>query len=173
MSTSLRCVSWKPAIGLVELRAPERGPERRLEQRRGAHGAPGDAVARLVERGERAAQTLRGEDRVARDAAVLEAQVTLDRRAHRELVGDLAHGEARRVRRHQEAADAVVGLRHTTATCAIDASPIQRLAPLSTQSLPSRRATVRSDAGSLPASGSATESAKHPTASPVASRGSH
>ena len=60
---------------------------------------------------------------------------------------------------------------HTTATCAIEASPIQRLVPLSTQSPPSRRATVRSEAGSLPASGSV--SAKQPTASPVAIRGSH
>ena len=60
---------------------------------------------------------------------------------------------------------------HTTARSAIEASPIQRLVPLSTQSPPSRRATVRSEAGSLPASGSVR--AKQPTAFPVAMGGSH
>ena len=58
----------------------------------------------------------------------------------------------------------------TTARSASEASPIQRLRPSSTQSPPTRRAVVRIDPGSLPASGSV--SAKHPIASPAAIAGS-
>ena len=57
------------------------------------------------------------------------------------------------------------------ATWATDARPIQRLAPLSTQSPPSRRAKVVMPPGSDPAVGSV--SPKQPIASPVAIAGSH
>ena len=57
-----------------------------------------------------------------------------------------------------------------TATSAIDASPIQRLAPSRTQSSPSRRAVVVIAPGSLPAPGSVRP--KQPTASPAAMAGS-
>ena len=59
----------------------------------------------------------------------------------------------------------------TTATSAIVPLVHHILLPLSTQSSPSRRARVRIDAGSLPASGSVR--AKQPSASPLAIRGSH
>ena len=59
----------------------------------------------------------------------------------------------------------------TTATSAMLARPIQRLAPVSTQSSPSRRAVVSMPAGSLPPDGSV--SAKHPMSSPRAMPGSH
>ena len=57
------------------------------------------------------------------------------------------------------------------ATSAIEANPIQRLVPVSTQPSPSRTARVAMLAGSLPADGSV--SPKHPISSPVAMRGSH
>jgi len=60
---------------------------------------------------------------------------------------------------------------HTTATSATVASPIHRFRPSITQSEPSRRATVVIAAGSLPPAGSVR--AKHPTARPAASSGSH
>ena len=62
-------------------------------------------------------------------------------------------------------------LAHTTATSATDARPIHRFEPVSTQSSPSRAAVVRMLDGSEPAVGSV--SAKHPSASPAAMRGSH
>jgi len=58
----------------------------------------------------------------------------------------------------------------TTATSATVPLVDHRLAPSSTQSPPARRAVVPIEAGSLPASGSV--SAKHPSASPAAIRGS-
>jgi hypothetical protein len=58
-----------------------------------------------------------------------------------------------------------------TATSAIEARPIQRLAPSSTHSFPSSRATVFILAGSLPASGSVRP--KQPISSPFAIPGSH
>ena len=57
-----------------------------------------------------------------------------------------------------------------TATSAIDARPIQRLAPLMTQPPPSRCAVVVMLAGSLPASGSVRP--KQPISSPAAIGGS-
>ena len=57
------------------------------------------------------------------------------------------------------------------ATSAIEASPIQRLAPVSTQPSPSRTARVAMLAGSLPAVGSV--SPKQPISSPAAMPGSH
>ena len=64
---------------------------------------------------------------------------------------------------------------HTTITPATDASPIHRLAPLSTQPasspVPSRRANVVMEEGSEPAVGSVR--AKQPITSPAAIRGSH
>ncbi len=59
----------------------------------------------------------------------------------------------------------------TTATSAIVPLVIHIFRPLSTQSVPSRRAAVRIDAGSEPASGSV--SPKQPIASPAAIFGSH
>ena len=59
----------------------------------------------------------------------------------------------------------------TTATSAIVPLVIHIFRPLSTQSVPSRRAVVRIDAGSEPASGSV--SPKQPIASPAAIFGSH
>ena len=59
----------------------------------------------------------------------------------------------------------------TTATSATEPLVIHIFEPLSTQSVPSRRARVRIEAGSEPASGSV--SPKQPMASPVAIRGSH
>ena len=58
-----------------------------------------------------------------------------------------------------------------TATSAIEASPIQRLTPLITQSPPSRTARVAMLAGSLPAVGSVRP--KQPMSSPAAIPGSH
>ncbi len=58
-----------------------------------------------------------------------------------------------------------------TATPAREASPIQRLTPVSSQSDPSLRAKVFMLAGSLPAVGSVR--AKQPIASPLAIGGSH
>ena len=60
---------------------------------------------------------------------------------------------------------------HTTATSASVPLVIHILEPSSTQSSPSRRARVRIEPGSDPASASV--SPKHPSASPVAIRGSH
>ena len=57
------------------------------------------------------------------------------------------------------------------ATSAIEASPIQRFAPLRTQPSPSRTARVAMLAGSLPAVGSV--SPKQPISSPAAMPGSH
>ena len=59
----------------------------------------------------------------------------------------------------------------TTATSASEPFVIHIFVPLSTQSSPSRRALVRIDAGSEPASGSVRP--KHPIASPAAIFGSH
>ena len=59
----------------------------------------------------------------------------------------------------------------TTATSARVPLVIHILEPLSTQSSPSRRARVRIEPGSLPASGSVRP--KQPSASPAAIRGSH
>ena len=59
---------------------------------------------------------------------------------------------------------------HTTTTSAIDPLPIQRLAPSSTQSSPSRRALVSSATESEPCSGSV--SAKAPILSSRAMAGS-
>ncbi|SHS67911.1 Uncharacterised protein [Mycobacteroides abscessus subsp. abscessus] len=58
-----------------------------------------------------------------------------------------------------------------TATSAIDPLVIHILVPLSTQSLPSRRACVRMPPGLDPKSGSVRP--KHPSSSPVAILGSH
>ena len=64
---------------------------------------------------------------------------------------------------------------HTTMTSAIDAIPIQRFEPFSTQPasspVPSRRAKLAIDDGSEPAVGSV--KAKQPISSPAAMRGSH
>ena len=57
------------------------------------------------------------------------------------------------------------------ATSAMDASPIQRLAPVSTHPSPSRTARVAMFAGSLPAVGSV--SPKQPISSPAAMPGNH
>ena len=57
------------------------------------------------------------------------------------------------------------------ATSAIEASPIQRFAPDSTQPSPSRTARVAMLAGSLPAVGSVRP--KQPISSPAAMPGSH
>ncbi len=57
------------------------------------------------------------------------------------------------------------------ATCAIEARPIQRLAPVITQSSPSRRAKVVMLPGSDPEPGSVRP--KQPITSPAAMRGSH
>ena len=62
-------------------------------------------------------------------------------------------------------------LAQMTAMSAIEASPIQRLAPSSTHSFPSREATVCILEGSLPASGSVKP--KHPITSPFTMLGSH
>ncbi len=62
-------------------------------------------------------------------------------------------------------------LAHTTATSATEPLVIHILAPLSTQSSPSRRAVVRMPPGSEPKSGSVRP--KQPSARPAAMRGSH
>ena len=59
----------------------------------------------------------------------------------------------------------------TTATSAMEPLVIHIFRPSRTQSSPSRRARVRIEPGSEPASGSV--SPKHPIASPVDMRGSH
>ena len=59
----------------------------------------------------------------------------------------------------------------TTATSAIEPFVIHIFVPLRTQSSPSRRARVRIEPGSEPASGSVRP--KQPIASPAAIRGSH
>ena len=59
----------------------------------------------------------------------------------------------------------------TTATSATEPFVIHIFVPLRIQSSPSRRARVRIEPGSLPASGSV--SPKQPIASPAAIRGSH
>ena len=59
----------------------------------------------------------------------------------------------------------------TTVQSARSALPENALAPLSTQSSPSRRARVRIEEGSLPESGSVRP--KQPMASPAAMAGSH
>ena len=113
MSTSLRWVSWKPAIGRAELHARLGVLERRLVARAaGADGAPADAEARLGQARQRPAHALDlGQDGVAGQAHVVERELGGDRRAQRELAVDVGGGEALGVGRHDEAADALVGLR--------------------------------------------------------------
>ena len=133
MSTSFCCVSWKPASGRSNCSRSSAYAQRRLEAvAGGAERAPHDAVARLVEARERPAQPARvGKQRGCRQPHVVEVQLGLDRRPHRQLRldrrrrGSPARRSARRSPRTPSSVCA-----QTTATCAIEASPIHRFAPV-------------------------------------------
>src|SRR5262249_59670974 len=64
---------------------------------RRAHGAPGDAVARLIEARQRPLEALHAGEAVLQwNLAILERQLGGDRRAHRELAVDVERRKARR-----------------------------------------------------------------------------
>uniref|UniRef100_A0A0N4Z3S3 LigA n=1 Tax=Parastrongyloides trichosuri TaxID=131310 RepID=A0A0N4Z3S3_PARTI len=78
---------------------------------RRAHRPPGDAETRLVQAGERPAQTLHARQDVGfRHEDVVQADVAGDRGAKRQLVADLARGEAVEVALDDEAPDGPVQL---------------------------------------------------------------
>ena len=86
-----------------------------------------------------------GQHRVGGQPHVVEGDVALDRGAHRQLRLDRGRGEARACRsgrRNPRMPSSVCA--QMTATSAIEASPIQRLAPVSTQSVRRRRGRRRS-----------------------------
>ena len=78
---------------------------------RGAHGPPADAVARLVQTRERAAQSPHARQQVRLGyEGVRQADVAGDAGAQAQLVADLGGGEAVEVPLHDEAADVAVQL---------------------------------------------------------------
>src|SRR5581483_8594551 len=95
---------------LAKLHASLRVLQRRLEARaRRAIRAPGDAVARLIQAGERAAQALDiGQHILSRYAAVGKMQLGSDRGAQGELLVDVAGAEAGGAALDQEAANAIL-----------------------------------------------------------------
>src|SRR5215467_4700278 len=97
---------------LAELDALLRVLERPIvAAHRGADGAPRDAVARLVETAQRAAQALHVRKLVReRNLAVLEGELGGDRGAHRELAVDVERRESRRAPLDQVAVDLAVVL---------------------------------------------------------------
>src|SRR5881396_985068 len=99
-----RAVELLPLLGIAE-----RG---QVAGARGAERAPHDAVARLVETRERAAEALGArQQRRRRHAHVLQHQLRGDRGAERELPLDVVRREAGRAALDQEAADGLAVLR--------------------------------------------------------------
>ena len=110
MSANFAWVSWYAGQRLVEDHPLAGVRDRRLQAVAGrAHRAEDDAEPGLVQAAERTGQAtgLRQHGR-RRQPYVVQHQLGRDRRAQRQLPGDLRRREARRRRRYDEAADAVV-----------------------------------------------------------------
>ena len=113
MFTSFCWVSWKPAIGLPNCGRLLAYSSAACEARaRRADRAPDDPEARLAQARQRPAHARHaGQHGVVGQPHVVEHQLRGDRRAQRVLAVDVLRGEARRLARHEEPADAVVGAR--------------------------------------------------------------
>ena len=136
----------------------------------GAHGAPGDAVAREVEAAERPgeAAALRQQVLLGHHGAV-EHDLAGDRGAQRQLALDLRRGNPLVPRSTMKPRILPSSLAQTTATSAIGALVIQVLAPLRRKPPATFSARVAIEPGSEPWSGSVRP--KQPMNSPLASFG--
>ena len=172
MSARRRCIVCVWLSGLAEQLARLRVGEQLLEAglRRADH-APGDAVARLREAAQRAAQPLHlGQHVLLRHAHVVEEERGGDGRAQRELALDLGRREAARALLDEEAADAVVGLRPHDGDVGDRAVRDPHLRAVDDPVAAVARAWVFMFDGSEPPCGSV--SPKQPIASPCAMAGS-
>ena len=114
MSASFFWVSWKPAIGRPNCSRVTGVVDRGLEAVAGrAERAEHDAEPRLGQARQRPAQPAapRAARRRAGQPNARQHQLAGDRGAQRQLVVDVARGEAGGAGRHDEAADALVGAR--------------------------------------------------------------